>query len=603
MIETSTIPIAQSGAAGSGTGQRPRNGFSLLLQELLAGITGGESLKEIVRQLLTFGERQSFAFGLRSLTRRQTMLLDLMEDVIPEHLPGSPHDRTATLWHIGIWDYGRIFLSDSLPPDRGCTTLANFPVPEQISQQLTMQVHQADLEDARFELEVEEFFRNLDDIKRRDLVSCLWHGLDHIDPVLIYVNNSTFTNFDVYNNLMSKPDSLLQRLADSQQELRADEKRFAFCFYWGQHAGLRGEEFNGVQLTPALLGAHFSSCLQEYAHILDRSGFDCLDSIAGKAQCLRTVREEIGRDFFPYRAVNGLNFHKEERFAPRAAVKPCVTDLPRGLHQYIEDTYNLRIGSFSDLNDLFKACVEKASCADLVPSELPISNIELLLRKIVVSAVESLHSDVGMTRGIRNLRRWQLAIDEERYGEICTWPVTDYFCGVFPSSGMRQRFCHDPERLAKILIACSVRMQFNSWHYMPGHFPKASIPENRHYYYPPRMADTAIWSDQHHAGHVRAGVRFAIRSPAPLQYRKRVYHGMVDIRLYREKGVAYTRSELFQAIKYTEYVRCVSQAMADIVESTDRSIVIESFNKDWFERHSATCFDNREAFANEPAIL
>jgi hypothetical protein len=531
------------------------------------------------------------------------MLLHLMGHVRPENPPRSLQDRSATLWHIGIWDYGRIFLSDSLPLDRSCTILANFPVPEQICQQLNLQVQQAELEDARFELEVEEFFRNLDDSQRHDLVSCVWHGLDHIDPVLIYVNHATFTNFDFYNNLVTKPDSLLERLADSPQELRADEKRFGFCFYWILQAGLRGEEFNGVQLTPALLDDHFSSCLLQYSHILNRVGFELPDSIAGKAQCLRKVRQEIGRDFLTYRSVNGLNFHKEERFAPRAAIKPRIHDLPRDLHKYIEDIYNLRVSSFSDLNDLFRACVEKASSADLVSSDLPISNIELLLRKIVVSAVESVHSDVGMTRGIRNLRRWQLAIDEERYGEICTWPLTDYFCGVFPSSGMRQRFCDDQERLAKILIACSVRMQFNSWHYMPGHFPKESIPESRHYYYPPRMADTAIWSDQHHAGHVKAGVRFAIRSPAPLEYRKRVYHGMVDIRLYRARGVPYTRSELFQAIKYTEYLRCVSQAMADIVESTNRSIVIEAFDKHWFERHSADCFDNRETFVNEPSIL
>jgi hypothetical protein len=225
---------------------------------------------------------------------------------------------------------------------------------------------------------------------------------------------------------------------------------------------------------------------------------------------------------------------------------------------------------------------------------LPISNIELLLRKIVLSSTEALSSDVGMTRGLRNLRRWQVAVDEKRFSDICQWPTTDYFCGVFPSAAMRQRFKAHRDLLVRILNACSVRMQFNSWHYMPGHFPKHSVPPGRHFYYPPRMPDTAIWSDQHHVGHVKAGVRFSIRSPAPLEYRQQIYHGMIDLRLYRAAGPGYTREELMKAIKYTEYLRAVYQAIADIAAAVDREIVIESFTKQWYERHGTTSFDTHK---------
>jgi hypothetical protein len=220
--------------------------------------------------------------------------------------------------------------------------------------------------------------------------------------------------------------------------------------------------------------------------------------------------------------------------------------------------------------------------------ETRLSALEMLLQRTVGSAIDALKSDIGMTRGIRDVRRWQLALDEQRYTDICEWPTTDYFCAVFPSSQMRVHMRQHPERLAKILTACSVRMQFNSWHYMPGHVPPDRVPPGRHYYYPPRMADTAIWSNQHHAGHVMAVVKHAIRAPAPLTYRDHIYHGMVDIRVFRSHGDPYTDQDLFTAMRYAEYLRCIYQAVCDLTASSDRRIIIRAFDKSWFDWYASS---------------
>src|SRR5258708_19538858 len=100
----------------------------------------------------------------------------------------------------------------------------------------------------------------------------------------------------------------------------------------------------------------------------------------------------------------------------------------------------------------------------------------------------------------------------------------------------------DAGRLAKVLTGCSVRMQFNSWHYMPGHFVQEPAPH--HYYFPPRMADTAIWSDQHHAGHVMAAVRHSIRSPPPLKYPNPPSFGLFDLPLFLSTAVPFTPPHL-----------------------------------------------------------
>jgi hypothetical protein len=567
-------------------------GFPALLDTLVSTISETDTLAQIANRFLTLGGRQPYAFGLRSLSRRQEILLSLMDDVVPSRLPPPAVERGDTLWHIGIWDYGRMLLTDE-PPERYCSrVVACLSVSGEVSLKAEALAQELESEHAGTEREVESFLGGLADQQLAEVLERVRSGIDHIDPILIYVNDVTFTNFEPYNNLLGKPGTLLGKLSGLPvTDWLPDERRFVACFYWVLKASMRGEEFNGLQLTPGSLGTHFDSCLRNYSQLLGPHAAGTTDSLAEKARCIYELRQEMRRGHFTYRRVNGLNFNKEEAWAPRATLRHSVKDLPRDLHRYVEDTYELTVSRFDTPADLFRTCVERATRTN-APESTSGTGVESLLEHIVISAAESLHSDIGMTRGIRDLRRWQKALQERRYGEMCEWPTDDYFCAVFPSARMRERHRGDPKLLAKILTACSVRMRYNSWHYMPGHFPAESIPSGRHYYYPPQMSDTAVWSDQHHAGHVMAAVRYSIRSPAPLEHGGRSYPGMIDIRLYRANGTGYTREEMFRAMEYAEYLRSVYQAVADLSAKTDRAIVIRSFHKQWFEQYCADCFDH-----------
>jgi hypothetical protein len=195
-----------------------------------------------------------------------------------------------------------------------------------------------------------------------------------------------------------------------------------------------------------------------------------------------------------------------------------------------------------------------------------------------------------MTRGLRNLQMFSDALAQARYADICAWPSTDYFCGVFPSALLLERLAATPDTLVKILYACSGRMQFNSWHYMPGHCPRDAVPADRHFYAPPRMPDIAVWSDQHHPGHVHAGVRHSIRSPAPITLDGVGYPGMIDLRLFRQRGPEYTERELGITLAYTEVLRAFSQAMADYTARTGTALCIGAFGKEWFQSYyTAQC--------------
>jgi hypothetical protein len=576
-------------------GQRPAVGFANLLEEMVRAICKTDTLAQVVRNVLTLKKRQPCSIAVRALTARQSALLDLMGEVIPQWTPAPVSDTQGTIWHIGVWNYGRILLTDTVPESHEYTAFAWLVVPDEISFQIEARVREAEAENAKYEQELEVFLAGVTEAQKREIVESVRDGIDHMDPVLIYADDNTFTNFGPYNNLLRKPGALLDRLADTPiADWLSDEKRFVGCFSWIRQAGMRGEEFNGLQLTPRTVHEHFDSCFQRYSQILGAQVLGAQtgewpESLAGKAKRLLGMRQEISRDYVTCRWVNGLTFYKAERFVRRSVLTQSLNDLPLDLVEYIENTYGLRMRSFSSLDELFRACVEAADGVEPDVEKPLMDGTERLLERITMSAIEAIHSDIGMTRGIRDVRRWQQKLDEQQFVEIGEWPTTDYFCGVFPSAGMRRKM-PDPGRLAKVLTACSVRMQYNSWHYIPGHFSKELAPH--HYYFPPRMADTAIWSDQHHAGHVMAAVRFSIRSPAPLKYRDRTYFGMVDLRLFRASGAHFTRRDLCAAMKYTEYLRAVYQAITDMAASGERQIVIRAFDKAWFERYSATLFDN-----------
>lgn len=567
--------------------QRQAPGFANLLDEMARSISRTDTLARVVRAILTLKQRQPYSIALRGLTMRQHALLGIMGEAIPEWTPPRL-EGPGTVWHIGVWNYGRIFLSDAVVDSHDYNVFAWLRVPDEITRQIDARMRAAEGRRVKYEEELEAFWSSVTEAEKREIVEKVRDGIDHIDPVLIYVDDGTFTNFGPYNNLLRKPGALLERLADTPiAEWLPNEKRFVGCFYWILRATLRGEEFNGLQLTPFTLHVHFDERFRRYCGLLGTKTKEWPESLFEKAKLLSQMRQEVARDHLMCRWVNGLTFYKAERFVKRSVVKQSPDKLPVDLQNYIEDSYGLRGSSFANLEELFRACIE--ACADTKTENPLLDNVERLLERITLSAIEAIHSDIGMTRGIRDIRRWQEELDAERFVEIGEWPTTDYFCGVFPSAEMRVRM-PDPLRLAKVLTACSVRMQYNSWHYMPGHFAKELAPH--HFYFPPRMPDTAIWSDQHHAGHVMAAVRFSIRSPAPLKYKDRTYFGMVDLRLFRTTGAHYTRKDLCEAVKYTEYIRAVWQAISDMAASGERRIVIRAFEKGWFERYCTALLDN-----------
>ncbi|UUY08387.1 hypothetical protein LRS11_21780 [Pseudomonas sp. J452] len=565
--------------------------FAKIISKIRAANATGLCLSEAIDNLVSLDGRQLVEFGLQSLSPIQQTVLNLAgANRLSACSADDADEGDRSAWYLGVWDYGRIYLDNKLPESACCRVFARVTlVDEQVELVEQAIIDHASVLDSEKKI-VEEFFATMSGVDILIMFERVYHAIDHIDPVLLYISDHTFTNFDKYNNLLAKggkhlPGHLLTDLRSLAPEQWSVQQKFAvFCIYLIAKANQRVEEFNGRQLTPLILDKHFNEKIHEYEALLQKKTVFSLFSLERKAEYLKELKAWVRQEHFIYRNVNGLNFHKTERYATRAALDLSVGNMPDKVRSYIEDRYGIHVARFADIDELFASVIQAiADHPERYAPEHDLSAVEQLLKMVVLSAVEELASDIGMTRSPRDLMAWSQMFAQEHYEAICDLPTTDYFCAVFPSPQVRQQLSSDGDLLFRIVYAIAGRMTFNSWHYTPGHCPLERVPEGRHFYLPPRMSDTAQWSDQHHSGHRMARVRYSIRSPAGLMVNGRKQYGVVDLRLMRMDGAPYNDKELMRAREYTAYLRSIYQSMMDIALAKNCALAVQSFSKDWYK--------------------
>ncbi len=564
-----------------------RPGFQRLLDHIASRVVPGVSLEAALHDILALGGRQELAFGMKSLTPLQRAVVDELGGRTSTLVDADAATAGGARWYLGQWSYGRIWLAPERPADPECRLLAALSLPAATHDAVVARAVSIQQSWQTCDPEMDAFFDNLDAEGLQRVLHEVHETVDHTDPMLLYVGDDTLTNFGKLNNLQERGADLPRCFHRRAREMARDrwttaERIYVFCVYWLRRAGCRGEEFCGRQLNPTLLREYFAERLAGYRALAPELCEEEASSIADQARLLARCKAGSAQQLLTYRWINGLTFYKEERVCSRSSARFGVDTLPPALRVYIADACGVDTGQHESLASLFDACVAQMARRGFASDDDKLNAFEGLLKAIVDCAIDATGSDIGMSRGTRDVARMQRAFGEQRYAEICGWQSPDYFCAVFPSAALREQLAGNPELLVKILYACSARMQFNHWHYIPGHCPPEGVPADRHYYYPPGVADLAEWSDQHHTGHVLAQVRYSIRSPAPLSFGGKLYPGMVDLRLFRQSSAPYTPEELMTALTYTDYVRALQQSLSDHLARGGDPLVVAAFGKDWY---------------------
>ncbi|ATH92548.1 hypothetical protein [Bacillus glycinifermentans] len=570
------------------------NGFKDLLKDVVLKIAN-DSNSELLNKLITFDNKLEKDLALRSLTfTQQVIFQEVCEGALPVQL-AQDIPQNSDYVAVGYKSIGKPIIDINYQKAE-LDFIAGYS-PLRLSSIERIQTKAAELKkrEALYEMEISEFFNEASEQEIREMVDTVYFNIYHMAPGFIYIENDIFSNFYEFNNtikaLRGKSDIFIldELKTKALNEWTFVEKKYIYNLYWLIRSGgpTRVEEFNAFQLYCTTLHQYLNEKISEYLKELDEDAEAVPMSISEKALYTAKLRKKMQADFLFIREINGLTVHKKERFFSFSEV-PVLTihNFPTSLEEYISKKYNLTFSDNSGPYDLFYKIVKAGFENEIfVDNEGKFDFIEELINETISLAVEATEADMGMSRSFRNFKEFIEAIDHGDAARACNWKQPDYFCCVTPSDQFMNRLIHKGPLLANILLAISTRMQYNSWHYMPGHFPFEEVPDNRHFYFPPVMADTAVWSNQHHKGHLNAQVKYSIRSPQAIIYNKKTFNAFFDLRLMKQEGDPFSQHDLKTALYYTSVLQNLYQALMDYIAETRIDYCINSFTKSWFKKH------------------
>ena len=568
------------------TGKKAATGFAQILEGVAAKASGDVSLKQAVDLVVGFDGRFPVSRGLLSLTPRQLELYRAFGDARGQR-PGPGQTQGVLL---GTWPYGRIRFADAgSEPARPDRDWAYFELPAEALQAYRAASPLPDAYEAAAMREISAFYQGMGGAEILAALDEIEYMVDHIDPVLVYCGDETYTLFGKFNNLLDRGTGGPYLIPDLRRkppgEWTEAERSFIFNMYWLKQSGLRAEEFNGRQLGAGALRELWREKAADFGAVAGKEAhFPPDEPIGAGAKRMRELRDALRARDIIYRNVHGLNFHKREAAMSAGHVAAAAARLRPELIEGLHAAFGLSKGKADSTAGMFAEYVDASLAVPRAP-EAKTHPIEDMIVFLVRYCARLVASDIAMSRGFRDLRRIGLLGIDGNSAEASSWPATDYFCCALPSGPFQVQMEGMGAPLFAILNSIAKRMEYNSWHYTPGHFSLGSVPPGRHFYLPPAMPDFAQWSNQHHSGHVISNVMYSIRSPGSLRINGRAYPGVFDLRLMRQTGEPYSARDLSEAIALTGMLGEFYQAVLDRLAAGGPGFRITAFNKEWYAAH------------------
>jgi hypothetical protein len=409
--------------------------------------------------------------------------------------------------------------------------------------------------------------------------------VERVETVFVFVGRDIFSKSDAGSNTLTR-EGLLEGLRKLPlADWRQSDRVFvvlAHCLFISGRS-VRFEEFNGKQLSTTAVREFL---LGRYASYYQAAGHDAENprslSLFDLAERVRTLMSEADRSpMMRYRRINGLTFVKNEHLLnfPLPRDPEVMPDLVAAYGRA------LGVAPTGDVRgDLHRMTLE-AVAADARESAGE-SALGELLASIVLSAVIGTGSDYGMSSSVRDLARLRGAVPGGPDG-VLVLKRGDFFCCCLPHPARPDL---KGDEAVAILWRAAQRMMYNRWHFAPGEFDRAEIPEKRHYFFPPQVPDIAEHAEHHHGGHTASRVRYTIRAPGaqvwhpPFTVFGHGFRGCYDIRLVRMEGPPFTLEQVAEAVRHCSLIDELWRTLAAGVETgTLPASPVEGFDRDWYE--------------------
>jgi hypothetical protein len=582
------------------------SGFTELLKRVLIRARAPQDLPSAIAVLLTLDGHLSEEDGLRALAREEAVAVAVLRrSARPD--PAAPHGQDPAgdapppagpvfTSALALDPHGKLVVTApgrrALPPAAAATGVALRVA--WTAADMTEYRRAAAAARAEDEREIAQCRALLDDLGeegRADAVDALRAAVFLVPPVLFHHDGSVYSNLrSEPGNLTGKtllpthPDCFFHHLDELPLELWTDaEAVVVTCLYLLHRSGgpNRLESSNGHQLT--LRNVQDNLRAQHATYGADAppapSWTRPLDAatLLSIADGLARVRARLVEERALHYEINATTRRKvEKRFAVLADEKHAerfVCERLEGLLPHEPHDYDSVIEMLRHDPALLAA-----------PAAGQPTGFEAMIHATVGCALELLDADFAMSRGIRSLPRLVDRLRAHDWEEIVSWDLPAFYCCVVPSRAALAVFAGDHAALADSAWAIAARMQYNTWHVMPGNLPKDPSVVARDFLAPHVLPDVAVHSDLHHRGHVANRIRFSARSPETVLVAGNRFKSLTDIRVLRCVGPAFDERELVSVTRMARFLARLSEVVADHAAAGVQYVEVTSFDHRWHHR-------------------
>ncbi|MFD5542619.1 hypothetical protein ACFWIJ_33580 [Streptomyces sp. NPDC127079] len=497
------------------------------------------------------------------------------------HAPGIVPVTRSALAGLSFWAPGEL-------PEPGAERLGSLLVPPEVLDVVAEEARVVEAREAAERHEADTLLDRWETSGELDgRLAQLADWVERVETVYILIGRDVFSKSDAGTNTLTRERLLANLRECPPSDWRPSDRLFvvlAYCLFVSGRS-VRFEEFNGSQLSATRLRDFLLNRCAQYCAALGREPANAHAlPLLELAELVRTLMHEADRTpMMRYRRINGFTFVKNERLVefPLPRDPQIMPDL---VAQH--GKLNLGVSPSGRIREDLRAMTLAATEVDAQAAPGEQSAIGELLGAIVLSAILCTDADYGMSSSVRDLAGLRGAEPGGPDG-VLTLKKGDFFCCCLPHT---TRMSEVGDDTTPILWRSAQRMMYNRWHFAPGEFDRADIPEKRHYFFPPQVPDIAEHSEHHHGGHVASRVRYTIRAPGaqvwhpPFTVFGHGYRGCYDIRLVRMEGPPFTMTELLEAVRHCSLVdemwRTLAQGLQD---GTVPVRPVGGFDKVWYE--------------------
>jgi hypothetical protein len=588
-------------------------GFPRLLQRVLTSARSAPDTAGMIEVLLTLDGHLDLEHARRSLTRAEVAAVQMLTRTGRPPGPGEPGGpgkpgeagQSAVFTSaVALSPQGRMVVTvptrRALPPEAAATgvaariswseeDLAEYRVLlADVEQRTTQEIHECRI-----------FLEAMGSEGRTAAVDAIRGAVFLVPPVMFYKGDSVYSNLREDGNLTGKtllpthPDCFFHHLDRLPLELWTDDEAVVVACLWLLYSSggpNRIESANGYQLTLDNVADNFRTMREVYAEAdpdlrvaeIPHGSPPAAVLSAGAAQLAVARAALVSARRLCYE-INATTRRKAEQALPLLS-GPSPQE--KGI---CESLSGLLPHGAAEFGGILAQLREDPKWLYRPRDDFP-TGFEALIHATVAASVELFDAHFAMSRGVRSLPKLIEALGRQDWKEIVSWELDKFYCCVVPDRRAAAIHGGSLVKVADAAWAMAARMQYNTWHVMPGNLPKDPAVQARDFLAPHVLPDTAVFSDLHHRGHVANNIRFSARSPEPVMVAGFLFKSLTDLRVLRCEGPPFTQVELAAVAQVAAFLAQVSELVATAAQD-GVPIEVTSFDHRW---HRKTIVDNAQ---------